>query len=165
MAVVAQQAGSFHPLPVIGHPEAYYVKQAKAAEEAHNPHARAAHKVGQYITLGLDRTKPWHDKLGCFTHALKHYCVAPPDSSEALRTFYGKLADLVRRHAGHEALRIAHEKHDEYSIRLSAGATRDEIAEDAEVFFPQLLGHLPKAPEWFTEDVWRQLHELERRWV
>jgi hypothetical protein len=161
----AQRTDSFHHAPVIGHPEAYYVQHAREAEQAGDIHARAACKVGQYVTLGLDRDKPWPQKLQCFNHALKHYCTPPEGADDSLKAFYAKLGEVVRRHAGHEALRLAREKQDEYAIRQSAGATKEEIADDAEIFFPQLLGHEQHKPAWFTEDAWRHLRELEQRWV
>jgi hypothetical protein len=63
MATTFQQAGSFHPLPVIGHPATWYEKHIQQADAAGDVHARASHKVGQYVTEGLDPKVPWEHKL------------------------------------------------------------------------------------------------------
>lgn len=162
---ITQRPGYFHPLPVIGHPEAFYAKHAKEAEAAGNTHARAAHKVGQYVTLGLDRNLPIDRKLRDFCHALSHYCTAPPDADESLKVFYGKLRDLVRRHAGQEALRLAREKHDEFRRRLAKGESRDSLTDEAELFFPKLLGHCHESPDWMSKEAWQQIRLLENQWV
>ena len=161
----AQRSGSFHPLPVIGHPEAFYIRHAKEAETTGNTHARASHKVGQYITLGLSPDKPWDQRLAAFRHALKHYCSLPPDGDEALKGFYQKLCDLTKRHCGHEALKLARQKNDEFNIRLAAGTARDELVEEAETFFPALLGHTHGCPEWLSAEHYQQIRAIEDRWV
>ena len=161
----AQRTGYFHPLPVIGHPETFYAKHAKEAEASGDQHARASHKVGQYVTLGLDHHKPWEQRLAAFRHALKHYCSAPPDGDEALKSFYHKLCELVKRHCGHEAMVMARKKNDEFNIRLAAGVPREELTEEAETFFPQLLGHSHGCPDWMNEDAYRQVRHIEDRWV
>ena len=74
---LAPKLGSFHPLPVIGHPPAFYERHVKQAEAAGDVHARASHKVGQYVTEAIDPKLPWEQKLKCFRHALKHYSAAP----------------------------------------------------------------------------------------
>lgn len=161
----ALRAGNFHPLPVIGHPEAWYIRHAKEAEAAGNMHAKASNKVGQYITIGLDQHRPWEERVAAFRHALKHYCAPQSDCDDALKAFYQKLGELVRRHAGNEALRLARHKNDEFNIRLANGSHRDELTEEAETFFPQLIGHNHGCPEWFNTDIYHQLRTIEDRWV
>src|SRR5438067_9134086 len=107
--------GTFHPLPVIGHAEAFYLKHIEQAEAAGDRHARAAHKVGQYVTAAINPKMAWDDKMKRFYHCLDKYCVPPHTADESLRAFYQKLGDLVRRHAGQEALASARKHHDEYS--------------------------------------------------
>ena len=46
-----------------------------------------------------------------------------------------RLTDVVRQHAGTEALRIASREDDLYAVRLNMGQSRDKIEEDAEAFF------------------------------
>src|SRR5688500_3123803 len=96
---------TIHPLPVIGHPEPWYEKHIKQAEQSQDPHARASHKVGLHVTRALSPTMPWEEKYRHCHHALKHYGQAPPGADASIRTFYGKLADVVRRYAGQEALK------------------------------------------------------------
>lgn len=162
---MAIQTGSFHPLPVIGHPPAFYARHIKLAEEAGNLHARASHKVGQYVTEGLDPKLGWAHKLKCFRHALKHYCVAPEGSDEHLRTFYQKLSDLVRRHAGTEALHAAQKFHKDATVRLQADPTaRPAIEDEADEFFLGLLGH-HRAPDWCTGEVADQIARIRQQWA
>ena len=77
----AQEAKQFHPLPVIGYPEAYYAKHIKDADSHGDKIAHEAYKVGQYITLGLDPAKKWTEKLKYFCHAL----TAPYRAAAGLR--------------------------------------------------------------------------------
>lgn len=163
--VTAQRSGAFHPLPVIGHPETWYIKHAKDAEAAGDSHARASFKVGQYVTIGLDHKRPWEERVAAFRHALKHYCTATPDSEECIKSFYAKLGELVRRHASNEALKMARHKNDEFNIRLSNGAARDELVDEAETFFPSLLGHSHGCPEYYNPDTYTALRAIEDRWV
>ena len=51
------------PIPDIGLPESYYADQVKQAEQRHNVHAREAYKIGQYVTLGMNRRLDWEKKL------------------------------------------------------------------------------------------------------
>ena len=163
-AHAAHHRGHFHPLPVIGHPEAFYLKHIQQAEASGDPHARASHKIGQHVTSALDPKLSWEQKHKRFVHCLHHYCVAPPDADEGIRGFYQKLADLVRRHAGQEALHLARARHGEYQRRLRAGESRDAIENDAELFFPTLLGHETR-PEWCGSEAWNQISGLRDQWV
>lgn len=156
--------GHFHPLPVIGHPEAFYVKHIQQAEAIGDQHARASHKVGQHVTSALDPKLSWDQKLKRFEHCLHRYCVVPTDADEGVRSFYHKLADLVRRHAGQEALHLGRIRHGEYQRRQRSGESREVIENDAETFFPSLLGHGGR-PDWCSIEAWAQLTSLRDHWV
>ena len=162
---MALQTGSFHPLPVIGHPPAYYDRHIKLAEQAGDVHARASQKVGQYVTEAIDPKVAWPYKLKCFRHALKHYCVAPEGADEPLRAFYQKLHDLVRRHASTEALHAAQRFHKDATIRLKADpAARGAIEDEADAFFTTLLGH-DRTPDWCTRDAAEQIAKVRQQWA
>ena len=156
--------GHFHPLPVIGHAEAFYLKHVKEAEAAGDRHARASHKVGQHVTAALDVKMSWEQKHKRFARALEHYCIIPGDAGPALHAFYTKLAELVRRHAGQEALRLARKQHEAYSQRVKAGESREAVEEDAEKFFFDLLGHAG-CPNWCTPEAWQQITAWRDHWV
>jgi hypothetical protein len=162
---ISSQPRHFHPLPVIGHPEAFYVKHVRQAEAAGDVHARASHKVGQYVTLALDKQKSWEEKFELFCHALKRYCTAPENADEGLVTFYAKLGETVRRYAGQEAMRLARQEHDRYTLRAKSGESRETLAEEAEIFFPKLLGHCHGCPAWFNKEAWNQIRLLENQWI
>jgi hypothetical protein len=156
--------GNFHPMPVVGHPPAFYEKHIRQAQADGDLHALAAHKVGQYVTAGLDPKLPWAEKLKRFCHCLEKYCVPPEDADDALQAFYQKMADLVRRHAGQEALQSARQHHQEYLRRLKGGEPRSQIEEDAEVYFFDLLGHA-QCPNWCSKEAWNQITEWRDFWV
>lgn len=160
----ALQSGSFHPLPVIGHPAAWYERHIRQAEESGDRHARASHKVGQYVTEGIDPKLPWEHKIKCFRHALKHHCVTPEGADEHLKTFYNKLCDLVRRHAGTEALHAAQRFHIDALKRLNSGTARAAIEDEADDFFLALLGH-DRTPDWCTREVAEQIARIREQWV
>jgi hypothetical protein len=163
MATV-QQPRQFHPLPVIGHPEAYYTKHIHQAEAAGDTLARSAHKVGQYVTIGLDPNRSWEEKVKHFRHTLKHHCSPPADADEATRAFCAKLQDLVLRYASQEARRLARQEHDGYAMRLEMGVPRDVLSEEAEVFFPNLLGH-GSCPEFMTPEAFNEIRGLRDHWM
>jgi hypothetical protein len=178
-------------MPAIGQPEAVYAKMVHQAERQGDPHARAAAKVGQYITLALDPSRKWEDKLKYFRHALKRHCQPPPYPDDAVWMFYQKLANLVRQYCGQEALRIASQEDDLYAARLTMGQTRGKIEDDAEEFFTRLMGHYEESgidrsgesslvghilvdhgevhgdrcPEWFNEEDWAQLKLIRDQWI
>jgi hypothetical protein len=153
------------PLPALGHPENYYARLVKHAERDGNAHAREAAKVGQYLTLALDPNLPWESKLRYFQHALTRHCVAPPVPTEAQWLFYQQLAILVRHTAGQEAVRLASEEDDLYMKRLKMGHTREEIAQDAEKFFPQFVGHEDRCPAWLDVEDWSVLKAIRDQWI
>lgn len=155
---------SLPSMPPIGRPESFYAKLAHAADKQGDVHAREAAKVGQYVTLALDPSLTWAEKLRYFTHALARHCKPPPFPDEDVWMFYQQLADLVRQHAGAEALRIASREDDLYAVRLSMGQSRDKIEEDAEEFFAKLLPGNEK-PEHFNEEDWVQLKLIRDQWI
>lgn len=156
--------GRFHPIPVIGHPEAFYVKHAKEAEAAGDKHARASHKVGQYVTSALTPGMPWEEKLRRFCHALDKYCIPPSQADDSLKTFYQKLKDIVRRHAGQEAIRVARQRHDDWMGRLKRGESRVTMEDEAELFFFELLGH-SQCPDWCSKEAYNQVITWRDYWV
>ena len=152
------------PMPEIGRPESYYAKLSHEAERNADRHAREAHKVGQYVTLAMDPHLTWEEKLKYFQHAIKRHCQPPPFPDDEVWMFYRQLADLVRQHAGQEALRLASTEDDMYAARLAMGQTRDKIMEDAEVFFGRLVP-FEFNPEWFNEEDYRQLKMIRDQWI
>ena len=155
----------FHPLPVIGHPEAWYAKHIAQAEQAGEQHARASYKVGLHVTQALVPGMPWEEKFRHFRHAIKHYCQPPEGAGEAIKVFYAKLAEVVRRYAGQEAVKVVRQQHEQYVRKLKSGVSRDEIANEAELFFPPFIGHGHGPPEWLSPDAWNQIRNIEANWV
>jgi hypothetical protein len=152
-------------MPQIGHPESYYARMVHEADKVNDVHAREAWKVGQYVTLALNPTLPWPNKLKYFQHALKRHCVPPPYPDDEVWLFYQQLAQLVKQHCGHEALRLASTEDDLYAARLSMGQTRERIEDDAEEFFGTLLGSNDACPDHFTEEDWAQLKLIRDQWI
>jgi hypothetical protein len=162
---MVQQPNVFPPMPEIGKSEAFYAQLAKQADAEGNMYAHEAAKVGQYITLALDLHLDWPAKLRYFHHALKRHCAPPPVPEEPVWVFYRDLADLVRRYAGHEALRLASAEDDLYATRICLGATREAVEADAEIFFEQLLGTGDHRPDWMSDDDWQQLKIIRDQWI
>ena len=158
-----QQARQFPPLPEIGHPEGYYARLAHKADKSGDRHLHEAAKVGQYVTLGMDPRLEWPEKLKYFNHALRRHCVPPPLPDDDVWMFYRSLADLVRRYAGQEALRLASTEDDLYAARLSMGQTRDKIENEAEEFFAKLVP--PECPDWLNEEDYAQLKLIRDQWI
>ncbi len=157
---------AFPPLPEIGRPESYYAKLGHRADKAGDVHGHEVAKVGQYVSLALDPHLSWDDKLKYFRHALKRHCVPPPFPDDDVWMFYRQLADVVRRYAGQEALRIASTEDDMYAARISMGQSREKIVEDAEAFFPRFFGGgLEQCPDWFNEEDWEQLKLIRKQWL
>lgn len=159
------QTRQLPPLPPIGRPESFYAHQVHLADKLGDPHAHEANKVGQYITLGIDRRLSWESKLKYFDHALRRHCVPPPLPDEELWLFYRGLADLVRRYAGEEALRLASEKDDEFARRLASGQSRETILDDACTFFGTLIGFSGTQPGHFSAQDWAQLKLIRDQWT
>jgi hypothetical protein len=152
-------------MPEIGHPESYYAKRVHMADEAYDVHAHEAAKVGQYVTLAMDQSLSWDEKLKYFRHALKRHCQPPPFPDDDVWMFYRNLADLVRRYCGYEALRLASAEDDLFAARLSMGQTREKIEDDAEAFFGKLLGQGDQCPDWFLEEDYAQLKMIRDQWI
>ncbi|MGH7180296.1 MAG: hypothetical protein ACREJC_23155, partial [Tepidisphaeraceae bacterium] len=148
-----------------GHPESYYAKRVHEADRMGDHNAHEAFKVGQYVTLALDPTLEWVQKVKYFQHALKRHCVPPPYPDDDLWMFYQQLAELVRQYSGQEALRLASLEDDLYAARLQMGQTREHIEDDAEVYFARLLGAGDTCPEWFNESDWAQLKMIRDQWI
>jgi hypothetical protein len=168
-AVMGNETVVFPQMPQIGHPEMYYARLARNAERHQDTPAHEAAKVGQYITLALDRHLSWTQKLRYFRHAMDRHC-QPPKFSDRFRDdscwqFYHNLADLVRAHCGAEALRLASAEDDAYAVRVSMGQSREAIAEDAEGFFINLMGDFTQCPVWFSHDDWEQLKLIRDQWI
>ena len=68
---------SFLQCPKSGKSESYYANFARQADADGNIYAHEAAKVGQYITLALDRTLDWPAKLRYFEHALEAALCSP----------------------------------------------------------------------------------------
>ncbi len=164
-AQMVQQRQIFPPMPDIGRSESHYAELARQADADGNIYAQHAAKVGQYITLALDQHLDWPAKLRYFEHALKRHCVPPPVPDEPVWIFYRDLADLVRRYAGYEALRLSSVEDDLYATRLALGADRESVESDAETFFAQLLGAGDKRPDWVSEEDWLQLKMIRDQWI
>lgn len=153
------------PLPAIGHPESYYAKLAHEADRVADPHAHEAAKVGQYITLALDESLTWEDKLKYYRHTLRRHCQPPPMAEPEVEEFYAKLADLVRQHAGFDALRVASGVDDLFAARLSMGQSREQIENEAEEFFLKVLSSGDHCPSHFNEPDWQQLKLIRDQWI
>ena len=151
-------------LPEIGHPEAWYAKKVHEADHWGDKHAHEAYKVGQYVTLGMDPHLEWEEKLKYFKHALKRHCQPPPLPDDNVWMFYRQLTDLVRQHAGQEALRLASTEDDLYATRINMGQTRDDIENEAEVFFSRLCP-TDECPAWFNQSDYDQLKLIRNQWI
>jgi hypothetical protein len=162
---MANSARQLPAMPEIGRPESFYAKLVKGADQQADVHLHESAKVGQYITLALDPSLAWDDKLKYFRHALKRHCVPPPYPDDDVWMFYQQLADLVRQYAGQEALRLSSTEDDLYAARLSMGQSREKIEDDAEAFFQKLMGSGDQCPEWFNEMDWAQLKLIRDQWI
>ena len=159
------QSRQLPPMPEIGRPESYYAKLSHEADRQGDRHAREANKVGQYVTLAMDPHLTWDEKLKYFQHALKRHCQPPPYPDDDVWLFYKQLADLVRQHAGFEALRLASTEDDLYAARVSMGQNREKIEDEAEEFFARLIGRVDLKPDWFNDDDWGQLKMVRDQWI
>lgn len=162
---MGHQTRQLPPMPEIGRPENFYAKLVKFADQQADVHLHESAKVGQYITLALDPSLSWEDKLKYFRHAMKRHCVPPPYPDDDVWMFYQNLAELVRQYAGQEALRMASTEDDLYAARLNMGQSREKIEDDAEAFFHQLMGRGDQCPEWFNETDWAQLKLIRDQWI
>jgi hypothetical protein len=152
-------------MPAVGRPESYYARQIQLADKVGDLHLHEASKVGQYITLALDPRLPWAKKLKYFDHALRRHCSPPPLPDEDVWLFYRALSNLVRQHAGEQALRLALAQDEEYARRITAGQPRGPIALEARTFFYELMTLNNDKPNHFTEEDWMQLKLIREQWV
>lgn len=153
------------PMPLIGLDEHVYAHEARKAEREGDVHRREAAKVGLYITLALDPHISWDTKRKYFAHALHTHCVPPPVPDDETAAFYADLALLVRKYAGQEALRLASREDDFYAARVAMGQTREQIEDDAEEFFMNLLQSTDTRPDIFLEEDWNQLKLVRDQWI
>lgn len=151
-------------IPTIGRPEVYYAQKVREAEAAGDTHAREASKVALYVTLGNDPHISWEEKLKYYRHALKRHCDPPPMPDEEVWAFYQSLAELVRLHAGQEALRIASAQDDLWAARVAMGQPKEEIENEAEEFFAKIITS-DQCPDWFSEQDWSQLKLIRDQWI
>jgi hypothetical protein len=163
--VVHMTTHTFPLLPKIGYPEAYYAQRIREADRARDLYALEAYKVAQYITLALNPQLRWEDKLRYFQHAIRRHCVTSPLSDNEVRSFFGKLAALVQRYAGHEAIRIATRENELFLSCLKLGKPLAQISADAQAFFGKLLPEDGRCPEWFTSDDFQQLQMRRKQWI
>lgn len=150
-------------MPTIGHPESFYARRIHEADKHNNHHAHEAWKVGQYVTLAMDVNLTWEQKLRYFQHALKRHCVPPPYPDDDVWSFYCELAQLVRTHAGTEALRLASQEDDRYAVRVDMGEDRDAVSDEAELFFGKMIPD--PCPAWFHKDDYAQLKMIRDQWI
>jgi hypothetical protein len=155
----------FPPMPPIGRAEPFYSNLVRQADAQGNVFGHEAAKVGQYINLGLDPNLDWPAKVRYFNHALKRHCVAQNSSIARLLDFYEELTDLVRKHAGLEALRIASAEDDRYARRVNEGVHRAFIKAEAQIFFSKIIPADDKRPDWFFEEDWQHLKLLAKQWI
>ena len=151
------------PLPEIGLPEPVYARRCHDADRTGDRHAKESYKVGQYVSLALDPHLAWPEKLKYFQHALKRHCVPPPLPDDDVWMFYRSLANLVRKYAGQEALKLASTEDDLYAARISMGQIREKIEDEAEEFFARLIPQ--ECPEWFNEEDYSQLRMIRDQWI
>ena len=153
------------PLPAIGLPESHYAKLIHRADKNGDVHLRESLKVAQYVTLGVDPHLSWEKKQRYFEHAIRRHCAPPPLASEELWLFYMQLKDLVKQHAGLEALKIASHEDDQYANRLRLGQDSEDIRAEARMFFRRIMGDMDGKPAMFSEDDWHQLKMMRDQWV
>ena len=159
------QSRQLPSMPEIGHPESFYARKVHEAERAGDTHMREAFKVGQYVTLAMDPSLSWEQKLKYFSHAMRRHCNPPPVPDERTWIFYRTLAELIRAHCGAEALRLAMLEDDLYDKRCKAGVDRAKIETEAEVFFDRILGPRDRCPDWFDDEDWKQLKLIRDQWI
>lgn len=159
------ESSQIPPLPEIGQPESWYARQVKQADQAGNHHAREGYKVGQYITLGLNPRLEWAKKLRYFEHALHCHCAAPPLAGENVWLFYARLGELVREHAGAEALRLSSLEDDFWASQIRTGVPRTIIVARAQAFFKGILGERDERPEYLNQNDYEQLRILRNQWL
>lgn len=158
--------GPLPPMPKVGLPEDMYLHVAHKAERNGDDLVLEAAKVGQYVSLALrDADAPWQTKLKYFRHALKRHCQPRERADETTKAWFGQLANLVKSHAGAEALRLAAEMDEVYEARQSMGQSTEQIADDAEKFFEQVCPMCETCPPLYNEEDWHKLKAIRDRWI
>ncbi|MGF1634263.1 MAG: hypothetical protein ACFCVE_10480 [Phycisphaerae bacterium] len=152
-------------MPQIGLPEASYIAEIERAEAAGDELHVEALKVGRYVSLALDPHLNWAEKKRYFSHCLRRHCQAPPRADEEVQRFFRRLAALVRRFAGKEALRLTSQEDDLYAARLGLGQSREDLGDEAEGFFSELCCCGEECPPWFDEADWNQLKLIRDQWL
>jgi hypothetical protein len=152
-------------LPGIGLDEHFYAQQARDADRAGDRHAREAAKVGMYVTLAMDVHMPWEEKLRHFTHAMNRHCHPPAFADDRVWSFYRDLSHLAKEYCGAEAVRLASKEDDFYAARLAMGQSRDQIENDAEVFFDKLIGRGDHCPPYLLEDDYQTVRMIRDQWI
>ena len=79
--------------------------------------------------------------------------------------FYRALSNLVRQHAGEQALRSALAQDEDYMRRIAAGHPRTPIIAEARQFFYELMTLGNDRPEHFTDEDWVQLKLIRDQWM
>jgi hypothetical protein len=162
---MSSDRGELPPLPEVGHPETYYAHQAARAERHGWRHHREAAKVGQYITLALGPRLTWEQKARYFRHALRSHCIGPDVAPNPIMMFYKGLADLVRKYAGQEALRMASQEDDAWANQVARGIPLWQVKADAARFFSAMLGERNGPPDYLNPEDWEQLMILRKQWL
>lgn len=157
--------GDLPPLPEIGHPETYYAKQVARADRHGMRHAHEAYKVGQYVTLALGSRLTWEQKARYFRHAIRNHCNGPDIAPREITKFYSDLIELVRKHAGQEAIRMASREDDAWAAQLQRGVPKAEVKAQAQGFFKIMMGDGIFTPEYFNREDWEQLQVLRKNWL
>lgn len=151
------------PMPEIGLAESQYGQLVRAAEREGDTLARDAAKVGQYITLAGEPSLHWEDKLRYLRHTLFRHCVPPKFADDTIWMFYKDLANLVRIHAGAQALRTASREDDHYALQLQLGEPRSSVEDQADLFFATLVPH--RCPVWLNQEDYEQLTLIRDHWI
>ena len=151
------------PLPEVGRDERFYIERIRIAERYRDRYALDAAKVGKYVTRALNYAQTWDEKQKCFAHAISHHCQAPIGSSGPVVAFYAQLAQVVRQHAGQEALRAASHMDDVWAAREAHGEPHAAIAKDAYAFFEHLAPHHHR-PGWMNAEDYEELRILRKQW-
>ena len=157
-------ARHFPPIPKLGEEEKIYGKRAHAAEKAGDVYGASANKVAQYLTLGLDPALDWSGKLRYLEHALKKHAAPKPPIDDEVFAFYRSLAELVKQHAGAEALKLVRQQDAQLQTRKDA---RKEpifkLRSEAASFFRQFLP-AGERPDWFNDAAYAELIALWNKW-
>ena len=152
------------PLPEMGETEKVYGKRAQHAEKSGDVYGASANKVAQYVTLGLDPALDWTGKVRYFEHALKKHAAPKPPIDDQVIAFYQQLQELVKQHAGAEALKYVYQEDAVLQERKEKKEPSFKLRSDAAQFFKQFLPHGDK-PDWFNNADYRELIAIRNKWA